>query len=65
MKSGVVEGEPGIFPDPIARLLRAFGRFVTGRRQRAVDRTRDLDASDPASVGPEHEVGDGTDSGPG
>jgi hypothetical protein len=26
MRSGAVEGEPGIFPAPIARLLRAIGR---------------------------------------
>jgi hypothetical protein len=37
MKSGVVEGEPGIFPDPIARLLRAIGRFVTTRRGRSAE----------------------------
>ena len=28
MRYGVVEGEPGIFPDPIARCLRAFGRLM-------------------------------------
>jgi hypothetical protein len=63
MKSGVVEGEPGIFPDPIARLLRAFGRLVTGRRKRSVEPTRGLDAADPPPVGNENEVGRGADSG--
>jgi len=29
MRSSVVEGEPGIFPDPIARGLRAIGRFLS------------------------------------
>lgn len=26
MRFGIVEGEPGIFPEPIARLARAIGR---------------------------------------
>ncbi len=26
VRFGIVEGEPGIFPDPIARLLRLLGR---------------------------------------
>ena len=25
MRVGIVEGEPGIFPDPIARILRKLG----------------------------------------
>ena len=33
MQHGIVEGEPGIFPDPIARLMRGIGRiFDRGRR---------------------------------
>jgi hypothetical protein len=32
MRHGIVEGEPGIFPEPIARLFRAIGRlFGRGR----------------------------------
>ena len=27
MQHGIVEGEPGIFPDPIARLMRGIGRL--------------------------------------
>ena len=34
MRYGVVEGEPGIFPDPIARCLRAFGRLMRGSDDR-------------------------------
>lgn len=28
MRRNIVEGEPGIFPDPIARLMRSVGRWV-------------------------------------
>jgi hypothetical protein len=31
MRRGIVEGEPGMFPDPIARLLVAIARFVRRR----------------------------------
>jgi len=31
MRHGIVEGEPGIFPDPIARLFVAIGRFLRRR----------------------------------
>ena len=31
MRLGIVEGEPGIFPDPIARVLRGLGRLFGGR----------------------------------
>jgi hypothetical protein len=47
VKSGVLEGEPGIFPDPIARVLRAIGRFVTTRRGEAAKPTQDLEADEP------------------
>ncbi len=33
MRFGIVEGEPGIFPDPIARLLRLLGRPFKRDRQ--------------------------------
>lgn len=34
VRFGIVDGEPGIFPDPIARLLRLFGRpFSRDRRK--------------------------------
>jgi hypothetical protein len=37
VRFGIVEGEPGIFPDPVARLLRLRARVVLrllGRRPR-------------------------------
>ena len=33
MRYGIVEGEPGIFPDPIARVFRAIGGLFGGRRR--------------------------------
>ncbi|HMG39782.1 MAG TPA: hypothetical protein VK611_00575 [Acidimicrobiales bacterium] len=33
MQHGIVEGEPGIFPEPIARFMRGIGRiFDRGKR---------------------------------
>jgi hypothetical protein len=51
MKSGVVEGEPGIFPDPIARALRAIGRFFSTRRADVAKSTADLEADEPPQDG--------------
>jgi hypothetical protein len=51
MKFGVVEGEPGIFPDPIARVLRAIGRFLTARRGQAAKNSQDLEADEPPQDG--------------
>jgi hypothetical protein len=52
MKSGVVEGEPGIFPDPIARLLRAIGRFIPPRRREAAKPPEEVETGDPAQDRP-------------
>jgi hypothetical protein len=48
MKSGVVEGEPSIFPDPIARLLRAIGRLIPRRRREATKPPEEVETGDPA-----------------
>lgn len=32
MRYAIVEGEPGIFPDPVARLLRRLGRLARRRQ---------------------------------
>jgi len=37
MRFGIVEGEPGIFPDPIARLMRAVARLFGHRAHRVDD----------------------------
>jgi hypothetical protein len=33
MHHGIVEGEPGIFPDPIARFMRGVGRFFDRKKR--------------------------------
>jgi hypothetical protein len=53
MKSAIVEGEPGIFPDPIARLLRVIGRIFTPRRKEAETSTRNVEADEPPTHRPE------------
>ncbi|MGI9080035.1 MAG: hypothetical protein ACR2GF_04330 [Acidimicrobiales bacterium] len=37
MRHGIVEGEPGIYPDPFARVMRAIGRLFSHRARRAPD----------------------------
>ena len=46
----IVEGEPGIFPDPVARVLRGIGGIFRrpGRRRAAEDE----DAPDPPAEEP-------------
>jgi hypothetical protein len=34
MRFGIVEGEPGIFPDPVARLLRQLARPFRDRARK-------------------------------
>lgn len=33
MRHSVVEGEPGIFPDPVARVVRALGGLFSRKRR--------------------------------
>lgn len=54
MRFSIVEGEPGIFPDPIARVLRLLGRPFKRDRQK-----EDLD---PAQQAHGREQGPGTGS---
>lgn len=37
MRFGIVEGEPGIFPDPVARLLRLLARPFRNRASKEDD----------------------------
>ncbi|HEY8526713.1 MAG TPA: hypothetical protein VIL48_17215 [Acidimicrobiales bacterium] len=39
MRHGIVEGEPGIFPEPIARLFRAIGRLFGRNRPGSDERS--------------------------
>jgi hypothetical protein len=34
VRYGIVEGEPGIFPEPVARVLRMIGGLFGGKRKR-------------------------------
>lgn len=44
MQHGIVEGEPGIFPEPVARFMRGIGRLF--------DRGRGADAPPAQEPGP-------------
>ena len=60
VRRNIVEGEPGIFPDPIARLLAAIARLLRRRRG------RDEPAGDEPSDGERRDgTGRATDDGPG
>lgn len=37
MRLGIVEGEPGIFPDPVTRLLRLLARPFRNRASKGDD----------------------------
>jgi hypothetical protein len=37
MRCDVVEGEPGIFPEPVARFMRSIGGLFGGSRRRRSD----------------------------
>jgi hypothetical protein len=39
VQHAIVEGEPGIFPDPVARVMRAIGGWF-GRRKDQTDETQ-------------------------
>ena len=53
MRRGIVEGEPGIFPDPIARLFVAIARFL--RRRGGAEKEKEKEPP------PEAPRGDGGD----
>jgi hypothetical protein len=49
MRNQIVEGEPGIFPDPIARVMRALANLF--RRERA----QEPDTEAPAELSGEND----------
>ena len=63
MRCDVVEGEPGIFPEPVARFMRSIGGLFGGSRRRRSD---DDPASTPEAAGSEPGDADtpGTDGKP-
>jgi hypothetical protein len=48
MRCDVVEGEPGIFPEPVARVMRSIGGLFGASRRRRSDDDR---ASTPEADG--------------
>jgi len=46
MRYGIVEGEPGIFPDPVARVLRAIGGIFRRGEERDAARQAAADEAD-------------------
>jgi hypothetical protein len=42
----IVEGEPGIFPDPVARVMRAIGGWFGRRKGSDDDAPRDVGGTD-------------------
>jgi hypothetical protein len=59
----IVEGEPGIFPDPVARVMRAIGGWFGRRRGPDNDARRDADDADAGGTDAGHRDVDGTDAG--
>ena len=53
MRCDVVEGEPGIFPEPVARVMRSIGGLFGGSRRRRSDddRASTAEAADPGEPG--------------
>jgi hypothetical protein len=58
MRHGIVEGEPGMFPDPIARLFVAISRFL--RRRSGAEK----DAKQEPPEAPRGDKGDETGAEP-
>jgi hypothetical protein len=54
----IVEGEPGIFPDPVARLMRTIGGWFGRRKgddeQAPTDRSTDAGGTSPPPDGADH-----------
>ena len=61
MRCDVVEGEPGIFPEPVARIMRSIGGLFGGGSRRRRDEGHELTAeadtpgepADPDAPGPD------------
>ena len=58
MRHGIVEGEPGIFPDPIARLFVAIARLLRRRAgAEAAEKPPPEPAAEPSPGDPGDESG--------
>jgi hypothetical protein len=63
MRYGIVEGEPGIFPDPVARVLRAIGGIFRRGEERDAARQAAADEAD-GTPGPAGDDDPSSDPGP-
>jgi hypothetical protein len=59
----IVEGEPGIFPDPVARVMRTIGGWFGRRRGSDTDARRDADDADAGGTDASRRGVDGTGAG--
>jgi hypothetical protein len=64
MRCDVVEGEPGIFPEPITRFMRTVGGLFGGGRRRRPDDDRASTAETGGSGEPADADSPGTDDKP-
>jgi len=62
VRHNIVEGEPGIFPDPVARILRFPGRWLDRRAaRRQADQAGQADQPDQPDAPPDRNA-DGPDA---
>jgi hypothetical protein len=64
MRCDVVEGEPGIFPEPITRFMRSIGGLFGGGRRKRSDDDRASTAETGGSGEPADADTSGTDDKP-
>jgi hypothetical protein len=64
MRCDVVEGEPGIFPEPIARFMRTIGGLFGGGKRQPPDHDRASTAETGDSREPADADRPGTDDKP-
>jgi hypothetical protein len=64
MRCDVVEGEPGIFPEPITRFMRTIGGLFGGSRRRRSDDDRTSTAESGGPGEPADADTPGTDDKP-
>jgi hypothetical protein len=64
MRCDVVEGEPGIFPEPVARVMRSIGGLFGGRRRQRSGDDRTSAAETGGSGEPPDADTPGTDDKP-
>jgi hypothetical protein len=61
MRCDVVEGEPGIFPEPVARIMRSIGGLFGGGRHRRPEESQAPTTEAGAPGDPPDPAAPGTD----